>query len=89
MPGRYTHVKPMLERHYPDYKYREMLTAIGNDLDIQQVIMKAGFEPPTVAVIRGWRRRNSIPPRWLPLLMHKAQQKGDLSSIDNLIKAPF
>jgi len=89
MSGRYTHVKPLTERNYPDYKFRELLAAVGNDQEVQDVIVTAGFEPPTAHVIRGWRRRNSIPPRWLPILMHKAMAKGVIRSADDLLKAPF
>jgi hypothetical protein len=89
MPGRYTHVKPRGERNYPVYKYKEMLASIGSDADIQDVIAGYGFDRPSVGVIRGWRRRNSIPPTWLPILMHKLMKKGVLDEPDQLLRAPF
>lgn len=89
MPGRYTHVKPRSQRHYPVYKYREMLAAIGSNADIQDVIKGYGFEMPSQGVIQGWRRRNSIPPTWLPLLMHRLAQRGLLETPEQLLKAPI
>lgn len=88
MPGRYTHVKPRSERHYPEYKYREMLASIGSNVAIQDVINSYGYETPSVGVIQGWRRRNSIPPTWLPLLMHWLSRRGLLATPEQLLKAP-
>jgi hypothetical protein len=89
MPGRYTHVKPRNERHYPVYKYREMLAAIGSNATIQDVIRSYGYEQPTLGVIQGWRRRNSIPSTWLPILMHWLGKRGLLDTPDQLLKEPF
>src|SRR5262245_29539034 len=89
MPGRYTHVKPRNERNYPVYEYKELLAAIGSDADIQDAIASYGFDKPSVGVIRGWRRRNSIPSTWLPLLMHALTKKHVPVAFDKLLKAPF
>src|SRR5262245_1999316 len=88
MAGKYN-VTPVTQRNYPTYRYREMLAAIGSDKDVQALIESAGFEKPTINVIRGWRARNSIPSRWLPLIMHRLMQEGALSSPAKLIKEPF
>jgi len=81
--------KPIGERAYPVYKYRELLQSIGTDADIQALIRSYGYDSPTVPVIKGWRMRNSIPTRWLPLLMHRAIQSGDLTDVTRLVKSPF
>jgi hypothetical protein len=88
MSGRYN-VKPPRERNYPAYRYKDLLASIGSDLDIQDVIVGYGFEAPSVHVIKGWRRRNSVPPKWLPLLMHFLMQKGVLKEPTQLLKGPF
>jgi hypothetical protein len=88
MPGKYN-VTPVSERNYPQYRYREMLAAIGSDKDVQDLIASFGFEKPTINVIRGWRVRNSVPSRWLPLIVHKLMQEGTLTSTAKLLKGPF
>jgi hypothetical protein len=88
MSGKYN-LTPVSERNYPQYRYREMLAAVGTDKDIQDLIASYGFERPTLNVIRGWRSRNSVPSRWLPLIVHKLMQEGALTSAANLLKEPF
>ena len=84
-----TALKPYAERVYPIYKYRELMEAIGSDGDIRNLIASYGFDAPTAPVIKGWRARNSIPTKWLPLLLHKAIQDGSLRDMSKLLKAPF
>jgi hypothetical protein len=84
-----TAIKPINERAYPVYKYRELLASLGNDQEIRSLILSYGFEAPTLPVIKGWRVRNSIPTKWLPLLMHKAMKDGALYDMTKLLKAPF
>jgi hypothetical protein len=82
----HTPAQRIRQRNYPVYKYRELLAAVGNDTEIQDLIEELGFEPPPVATIRGWRTRNAIPGRWLPLLVARAVTLGRLPSISALIK---
>jgi hypothetical protein len=82
---------PIRDRRYPEYDYRLLLKAMGSDKDIQDAITAYGFEPPPIGSIRGWRVRNSIPGRWVPLLMSWAGQQGlinDAGDAINLLKAP-
>lgn len=82
-------LKPYAERAYPVYKYRELMESIGSDHDIRRLISSYGFDAPTAPVIKGWRARNSIPTKWLPLLLHRAMQDGALRDVSRLLKAPF
>ena len=82
-------LKPIRERGYPVYKFRELMESIGSDQEIVNLIKSHGYEAPSVPVIKGWRMRNSIPTKWLPLLMHKAMQNGDLRDVSRLVKEPF
>jgi hypothetical protein len=79
----------MKDRNYPTYKYRELLTAVGSDREVQDLIASYGFERPSLAVIRGWRSRNSIPSRWLPLIMQKVVRDGVLTDPAALMETPF
>lgn len=73
----------------PQYKYRELLAAIGSDKDIAKVLAEYGYLAPPLPSIRGWRVRNSIPSKWLPILMDWASKNGLLSSPGNLVREPF
>ena len=79
----------MKDRNYPTYKYRELLASVGSDKDVQDMIASYGFDRPSLAVIRGWRSRNSIPSRWLPLVMHRVMKDGVLTNVATLVEAPF
>jgi hypothetical protein len=80
---------PIEERAYPRYDYRALLTSIGSDRDIQNLIGSYGFEKPSTSVIRGWRSRNSVPSRWLPLIVHKGMQDGWLKNPTAFLETPF
>jgi len=81
-------VKPASQRVYPQYRYRALLAGIGSDRDIQKLIVSYGFDAPTEATIRGWRVRNSIPSRWLPLLVHRAMREGWVKDATSLLEMP-
>jgi hypothetical protein len=77
---------PIHNRDYPVYKFSELIAAVGTDKEIQALIVEYGFEPPSEWVIRGWRGRNSIPSRWLPILLMQAISIGAISDISSLVK---
>lgn len=79
----------MKDRNYPTYRYRDLLAAVGSDKDIQDLIAGHGYDRPSLAVIRGWRSRNSVPSRWLPLVLHKVMTNGDLKDVAALVETPF
>ena len=78
-----------MQKNYPEYKYRELLASIGNDRAVQDVLASYGYDVPSARVIEGWRSRNSVPPRWLPLLIqHAMAQPRGLSKPEALLKTP-
>jgi hypothetical protein len=77
------------DRAFPTYKFRDLLAAVGSDQEIQDLIASHGFDRPTLPVIRGWRSRNSIPSRWLPLVLHRVMSNGDLKDMTKLLQDPF
>ena len=81
--------KPISNRIYPELKVKELLDAIGSDKQIAELLRSFGYEAPPLASIRGWRSRNSIPVRWLPLLMGWAMDRGDLQKPEQLVRELF
>lgn len=84
-----TKMKPIADRLYPEYDFRTLLAAIGNDKAVSDLIASYGYEAPPIASIRGWRSRNSIPSRWALLLLAWAMEKGVVKNPETLIKEPF
>lgn len=82
-------IKPIGERLYPEHDFKTLLDAIGNDKAVASLIKGYGYEAPPLASIRGWRARNSIPSRWVPLLVGWAMQNGVLKTPQKLIREPF
>ena len=68
----------------PQWRYLELVSAFGPDADVAEVIRAAGYQPPPIRTIAGWRARNSIPPAWAPILIQAALDRGILSSIPQL-----
>lgn len=81
--------QPIHERIYPRYRYKDLLAAVGSDQEIHDLIVGYGYEGPTLAVIRGWRSRNSIPSRWLPLILDQVMKNGSLKQMTSLLETPF
>jgi hypothetical protein len=81
--------KPKGDRLYPEHDFKTLLAAIGSDKDVATLIRDYGYEAPPLASIRGWRSRNSIPSRWVPLLVGWAMQKGVMKTPETLIRSPF
>jgi hypothetical protein len=61
---------------FPVWEYDKFLSSLGSDHEIQQLVADKGFKPPPLKTIAGWRLRNSIPGRWLPLLIDEGRQRG-------------
>lgn len=80
--------KPLKDRRYPEIKYRDLLAVIGSDRQVQDALRNYGYDVPSIRVIEGWRSRNSVPPRWLPLLLQHAMNRGDVRKPEELLKAP-
>lgn len=63
-------------RNTPVWRYREILSQLGDNQDISRTIMAYGFDPPSEPSIQSWRVRNSIPGKWLPLIVDIALHSG-------------
>jgi len=61
---------------FPAWEYDKFLFSLGSDREIQQLLADRGFAPPPLKTIAGWRQRNSIPVRWLPLLIDEGLRRG-------------
>lgn len=81
--------KPIGARVYPELKVKELLDAIGSDRQIAALLRSYGYEAPPLASIRGWRSRNSIPSRWVPLLVGWAMERGDIKKPEQLVRELF
>lgn len=78
----------MAKATYPEWKYSALLASLGRGEDVERYIDLAGYQPPPLATIYGWRTRNSIPPRWLPLLLMIAQEQGLIKNIRDILEVP-
>ena len=67
----------------PIWNYDKLMEGLGPDREIQRLIVAAGFAPPPLKTIAGWRHRRSIPAKWSPILMQEAERRG-LKSIEVL-----
>ena len=70
--------------HAPQWKYRELVAALGADIAVIEILRADGFNPPPAKTIAGWRMRNSIPGPWVPALIQAAMRRGLLEGIDQL-----
>lgn len=70
----------------PDWKFAELIASFGTANELGDRLEKEGFKPPPRHTILGWRQRNSIPGKWLPLLIQLAIWDGNLRDISGLRK---
>jgi hypothetical protein len=70
---------------YPEWKYSDLVASFGRGEDVSRMIDLAGYKPPPLKTIYGWRTRNSIPGRWVPLLIMLAQEQGLIKDIRTLL----
>ena len=71
---------------HPSWKYLELIAALGDDAAVAELIRSEGFDPPSLKTIAGWRMRNSMPSRWLPLLVELAMERKIIDHISQLRK---
>ena len=57
------------------WKWRELLVALGGPSKIPDHIAARGVIPPSSNTIKGWVTRNSVPGAWAPLLILIAQEE--------------
>lgn len=68
----------------PRWRFTSLLTYLGSTAAIQSGIASKGYTPPPKHTIDGWRQRNSIPTRWLPLIIELAVEGGFIRDAKDL-----
>ena len=72
----------------PEWRYTELITSLGTANEIIDRMKIEGLAAPPRLTILGWRQRNSIPARWLPLMIQWGIQDMLLKGIHDLRKNP-
>ena len=70
----------------PKWNWLALIVALGTDRDIADRIVAAGFDPPPIKTIAGWRTRRSIPSKWAPLMIKIAIDDRLLKSVGALLQ---
>ncbi len=65
------------------WKYRELLIALGRDAEIAEMVSARGL-PVKAWAVTAWRRRDSIPPQYLPMVLLLAKERGLIEGVENL-----
>jgi hypothetical protein len=68
----------------PSWLFKNLLTILGSTGDIRSMLYDKGFFPPPDDTIQGWRNRNSIPGKWVPVLIQLGIERGFLRDINDL-----
>jgi hypothetical protein len=68
----------------PSWKFKELIAALGDDVEVVRMIRDKGFDPPVAATIGHWRSRNSVPGKWAPLLIELAIEREILPNVSFL-----
>lgn len=74
----------MVKYKRPNWRYHEVLTALGTADEIKWMMFGKGYEPPPEDTIQGWRNRNSIPGKWVPVIIELATDKGIINTLSDL-----
>lgn len=65
----------------PEWRFKDFFDDNGGPEGVQQIILAEGFKPPPVMTVVGWRHRNSIPSKWLLVLMLAASRRNKLKTL--------
>lgn len=65
----------------PQWRVREFIDEIGGAYALCQIISEAGYQPPPIMTVLGWRFRESIPSKWLLVLFVAAMRKNKLKAM--------
>ena len=68
----------------PLWRYYDLLILLGTANEIRGMLQDKGYTPPPEDTVQGWRNRNSIPGKWVPVMLQLAVEKGFIKSIDDL-----
>ena len=68
----------------PAWRYYDLLILLGSANEIRRMLEAKGYKPPPENTVQGWRNRNSIPGKWVPVMLQLAVEKGFIKDIDDL-----
>lgn len=68
----------------PEWRYKDLLTALGTAKEVQALLVAKGYETVPEDTIQGWRTRNSIPGKWVPILVQMGVERKFIGGINDL-----
>lgn len=66
----------------PKWRYRDLYDKLGGSDAIVAHIKNAGYEPPPLMTVRGWGHRESIPSKWLLVLLIVALKAEAIPNVE-------
>ena len=72
----------------PEWRFKHILRSLGTADDIRWLLFGKGYTPPPEDTIQGWRNRNSIPGKWVPVIIELAQEKRLIRDVADLKPVP-
>jgi hypothetical protein len=70
----------------PEWRFYDLLMKLGSVTEIAQMLKARGYNPPPRPTIQGWRNRNLMPAKWVPVFIKLAFDLGVIHDIDELKK---
>ena len=70
------------------WNYAKLLTELGSNRAVMDLIRARRLEPPPLKTVAGWRQRNSIPGKWAPLVIQIGIERGLIKDIEALRRTP-
>ena len=68
----------------PEWRYRDLLVGLGTSGDVRALLKEKGYQPPPEDTVQGWKNRNSIPGKWVPILLELGIEKGLFKDVAGL-----
>jgi hypothetical protein len=68
----------------PEWLYRDLLVGLGTSGDVRALLEAKGYQPPPEDTVQGWKNRNSIPGKWVPVLVELGIEKGIFKDVGGL-----
>ena len=68
----------------PEWRYKDLLVGLGTSGEVRALLKDKGYAPPPEDTVQGWKNRNSIPGKWVPVLIELAIEKGIVRDVSQL-----
>lgn len=74
----------------PRWNFSKLLRSkgLGSAAVIREKLLLRGYDAPPVESIAGWRKRNSVPGAWVPIIIDVAIEEGVIRNIRELSMSP-